>query len=421
MTVLFYCQHALGMGHFVRSIALAERLAADFRVVFLNGGALPDGLTFPSTVERIDLPPLGMTEDGALISLTTAFTPDSALAHRRDRMVRLLTTIRPDVLLIELFPFGRRKFEAELRPLVEAARAGRPPLGESVHSGEPSPLSDRRASAPLVVSSVRDLLVTGRRDQQRFDDRAARLCDRFFDLVLVHADPALASFDESFRPSEPLRTPIVHTGFIGRPLPAADAVPRSGVLVSAGGGLVGDPLFRNAVDAHRENYPATGLHTTIVAGPFAPAATCEWLQRVAADTPGLSVVPCVPDLRPLLQRAAISVSQCGYNTALDVVTTGTPALVVPFGDGQENEQQRRAERLAARGLLRWLPASSGDGRRLAAAIRDMRTFVPAAVGLQVNGAERTARILRDALTAVDGRRVDVTDGALAAPGQAGRA
>ncbi len=418
MTVLFYCQHALGMGHFVRSIALAERLAADFRVVFLNGGALPDGLTFPANVERIDLPPLGMTEEGALISLTAAFTPEAALDHRRDRMVQLLTTIRPDVLLIELFPFGRRKFEAELRPLVEAARASRRP------DGEPSLSHDRQAATPLIVSSVRDLLVTGRRDQQRFDDRAAGLCDRYFDLVLVHADPALASFEESFRPSEPLRTPIIHTGFIGRPVPPASDTTRSGVVVSAGGGLVGEPLFRDAVDAHRENYPLTGLHTTIVAGPFAPASTREWLQRVAADTPGLRVVPCVPDLRPLLQRAAISVSQCGYNTALDVVTTGTPALVVPFGDGAENEQQRRAERLAARGLLRWLPASPCDGARLAAAIRDMQTFVPAAVGLQVSGAERTARILREALAAADdtsSRTRDVREGALAAPGQDGRA
>ena len=37
-TLLFYCQHSLGIGHLTRSFALAAALAQRFRVVFLNGG-----------------------------------------------------------------------------------------------------------------------------------------------------------------------------------------------------------------------------------------------------------------------------------------------------------------------------------------------------------------------------------------------
>lgn len=378
MTVMFYCQHSLGMGHFVRSIALAERLADEFSVLFLNGGALPTGLTFPARVERVDLPAVGMTEHGALVSLDARFTVDESIDARREMMLSLLRARRPDVLLIELFPFGRKKLEGELIPLLDEAKR----------------LADH---GPLVVSSVRDLLVTGRADQQRFDDRARVLCDRYFDLVLVHADSALASFDESFRPSEPLRTPVRHTGFMSRAETAVAAGPRAGVLVSAGGGLVGDALFRAAVAAHRLNWDATGLRTTVVAGPFAPPETLAWLQDTERHTSGLHVIPHVPDLRPLLARTAVSISQCGYNTALDVVTTATPALVVPYGDGNENEQTRRAERLADRGVLRWLSATGLTADRLAAAIREMRQFVPAPSGLRLNGAEETAAILRNTL------------------------
>lgn len=378
MTVLFYCQHSLGMGHFVRSIALADRLADRFDVVFLNGGALPAGLSFPSRVERVDLPAIGMNEAGALVSLDARYSVDASLEARLNAMLTVLRARRPDVLLIELFPFGRKKFERELIPLVESARQLAP-------------------ASPLVVSSVRDLLVTGRADQQRFDDRARILCDRYFDLVLVHADPALASFDESFRPATPLRTPVRHTGFIARHDPPAAGGPRDGVLVSAGGGLVGDALFRAAVAAHRLNWDATGMRTTIVAGPFAPAATLAWLQEAERQTSGLHVIPHVPDLRPLLARTAVSVSQCGYNTALDIASTAAPALVVPYGDGQENEQTRRAERLAARGVLRWLPAADASAPRLAAAISEMRRFTPAASGLRMNGAAETVSILRHAV------------------------
>ena len=62
--ILFYCQHVLGMGHLVRSLALARALAGRFRVVFLNGGAVPRGLRRPAGIEFVDLPPLGFDATG---------------------------------------------------------------------------------------------------------------------------------------------------------------------------------------------------------------------------------------------------------------------------------------------------------------------------------------------------------------------
>jgi predicted glycosyltransferase len=40
-TLLFYCQHSLGIGHLFRSFAIAEALSRSFRVVFVSGGKLP--------------------------------------------------------------------------------------------------------------------------------------------------------------------------------------------------------------------------------------------------------------------------------------------------------------------------------------------------------------------------------------------
>ena len=39
--LLFWCQHSLGLGHLVRSLALAEALRERFDVVLLNGGRFP--------------------------------------------------------------------------------------------------------------------------------------------------------------------------------------------------------------------------------------------------------------------------------------------------------------------------------------------------------------------------------------------
>ncbi|MGE3176389.1 MAG: glycosyltransferase, partial [Vicinamibacterales bacterium] len=246
------------------------------------------------------------------------------------------------------------------------------------------------------VCSLRDLLVTGRITQQRFDDRAQELCDRYFDLVLVHADPALAALDESFRPATPLRTPVEYTGFIRRSAGDAPRGPRSGVVVSAGGGLVGEPVYRLAVDAHRRSWTAHGLHTTIVAGPFAPRPVLDWLNAEASAGAGLTVVSHVPDLRPLLGAAAASVSQCGYNTALDLIAAQVPAIVLPYGDERENEQRRRAERLEARGVLRCAPFGlTADA--LAADVLALIGTTPSSAGLMLDGLEVTARVLSEYL------------------------
>jgi len=101
-TVLFYCQHSLGLGHLVRSFALAGAVAERFRVVLLNGGRLPRGVPAPEGVEIVSLPPLGMTVDGKLVSHDGRRTAERALELRRQRMLALHAELRPEVLFVEI-------------------------------------------------------------------------------------------------------------------------------------------------------------------------------------------------------------------------------------------------------------------------------------------------------------------------------
>ena len=125
-SLLFYCQHSLGMGHLIRSFRLITTLTQSFHVVFLNGGPMPEGVPIPSGITRIDLPPLGMAADSQLQSRSTEFTVTQAKQKRRELLLSALACWSPEALLIELFPFGRKKFAAELLPLLKAARRQQP-------------------------------------------------------------------------------------------------------------------------------------------------------------------------------------------------------------------------------------------------------------------------------------------------------
>ena len=63
-----------------------------------------------------------MTVDGALVSHDRRRSTARALHLRRRLMLEPQAEPRPEVLFVELFPFGRKKFAVELVPLLEAAR-----------------------------------------------------------------------------------------------------------------------------------------------------------------------------------------------------------------------------------------------------------------------------------------------------------
>jgi predicted glycosyltransferase len=369
-SLLFYCQHSLGLGHLARSWTIAKALSRRFRVTLMCGGPLPAGLEPPSCCEVVALPPMTLLDNGQLTSLDARYSAAAALEVRRDMMLRELATAQPAVIIVELFPFGRKKFGRELLPVLEAARAASP--------------------TPIVVCSLRDILVARGDRQADHDERARELVDRYFDAVLVHADPSFARLDEFFRPAQPMRTPVHYTGFVAG-TPPARAHARSGILVSGGGGRFAEPLFLMAIEAHRHipNAPAM----TVVAGPLCQSSTWERLAAAANGNPSIRLSRVVADLSADMATSRLSISQCGYNTALDIVRAGVPALVVPFAEEGETEQMDRARRLEALGILRVFPSGDLNAITLAAAAEDALAFSPAACTLDLGGADRTARLL----------------------------
>ena len=70
-----------------------------------------------------------------------------------------------------------------------------------------------------------------------------------------------------------------------------------------------------------------------------------------AEARDLAIVERVrSDFPALLAGCALSISQAGYNTVLDLIAARRPAIVVPFDAGAETEQAIRAEALERAGL-----------------------------------------------------------------------
>jgi predicted glycosyltransferase len=346
--LLFYCQHSVGLGHLMRSYALCDGLARRYRVVLMAGGDLPAGIDPPSNIELVELPPLGVQSNG--FGTRHDLTVERTWELRHRRILMTLGRVQPEVVLVELFPFGRAKFAREIVPLLEEART----LGA------------------FTACSLRDILVSG--DTQR-DDRARELADAHLDAVFVHCDPRFARLEETFKPSQPLRTPVHYTGFV---------TGRNGVnghrrgehlVVSAGGGRVGFELLREAMAN------SGGRAVRAIAGPLMPDEDYAALRDLKPGN--VELLRSVPNLAEELSRAAGSISQCGYNTALDLLRTRVPALVVPYATPEEDEQLRRARRLEQLGVVK--VADHVDPALL--------DFIPEPARLDLDGAAKTTELL----------------------------
>ena len=382
MRVAFVTTHLLGTGHLSRVISLADGFtAAGWRALILSGGRPAPHLA-PKDAHLLQVPPLA--SDGLnfrrLLDETGAPVSAALMAARQKILSGALEDFAPDVLITELFPFGRRVLAEEFETL----------------------LASPAARAAQVYASVRDVLAPPSSPAKAAATEAR--VTRFYDGVLVHADPTIIPLEMSWPVSPELQPRLRYTGFVAPPLPQPAPPGADGdgeVIVSAGGGPVGTGLFEAASLAAAQDL--TRMRWRLLIGganrrkritaltELAEQAAPDWRRR-------LTIEPVRPDFRALLPRAAVSVNQAGYNTLLDVALAGVPSVTVPFEEGGETEQAQRAAAFAAKGLI-ILPEASLTPESLSAAVAAAVKAGPPGLGsLAADGVAETVRIVTRELT-----------------------
>ena len=358
MKIFSYVQHLLGIGHLKRAATLARALTqAGFDVTLASGGLPVAG------IDVLQLPPLSSDASfKRLLDEQGRPVDDAWKERRREALLAAWREAHADALMVELFPFGRRQMRFELLPLLEAAKR------------------ERR----LVVCSVRDLI----QPHPAREKEMLECFGRYFDRLLVHGDPTVATFPLAQR----LAGRLHYTGYVVDPPPPASAEGSNEVLVSTGGGAVGQPLLEAALAAR----PLTSLHGKtwrLLAGINARESDVASLRDRAG--PGVLVERARQDFTARLANCVLSISQAGYNTVMETLRARARAVVVPFAGDGEAEQPSRARLLAARGLLEVVSEKDLGAASLAAAVaRVLERPRPAADGIDLDGAAATARLLR---------------------------
>ncbi|QJB55989.1 glycosyltransferase [Pseudodesulfovibrio sp. zrk46] len=380
MRVLFYCQHVLGVGHVFRSLEIVKGLA-DHEVILVTGGAELD-IEPPANMTHIQLPGLMMSPDfKTFIPLEEGVTDVDALLERRLAQFRdIMAEHRPDIFLVELFPFGRKKFRFELLPILEDIRKGTWGNCKS-------------------VCSVRDILVE-KDDMEKYTRGVLKMLNPNFDAVLVHADPELVTFDETFPGVKDMVPKLHYTGYVAcKPAPGAGQALRNElgvddtplIVTSVGGGNVCQELIDSVLEASpilNETHPH---RLCIFTGPYATDDNFARYQQMAEPYPWISVRRFTQRFPDYLAAADLSVSLGGYNTTMNLLAADTYGLMYPFM--QNREQSMRAKRLEEKGILKLLGSDDLAPATMAKMMGEAIDHPAQSHTIDLDGAANTARLL----------------------------
>ena len=358
--VLFHVQHLLGVGHMHRARLLVGGFRkAGLAVHVVHGGMPVTGFDYGADSVTY-LPPLQGT--GRQFYRDTRrggrpgqrYLPHPPCPHACGN----IRTAATHAIVIEAWPFGRRVLRTEMMALMDAA--------------------SRTRVKPLIVTSVRDILQEGRKPGRI--EEAVDMVRGHVDHVLVHSDPTLVPLDATFPLAGRISDRIAYTGYTV-PEPVAADARAFDVIATAGGGAFGADLLATAAEAARQFPDQTWC---IATGP----------NGAAFDVPdNVTLVERLDGLSAHMARAGLSISQCGYNTAMDVLSSGVKAVFVPHDTTGQTEQKRRAELLAVKGFAVCVPQSELTVAGLVTAITTARGLPKPTHRPDLSGVETSATLL----------------------------
>ncbi len=329
--ILVYVQHLLGVGHLHRTAQITQALAENnFKVIVVSGGIPESKIDFGS-VEVKQLAPIKTDSSFSnLYDQSNEVITEAFKQQRQKKLLNIYQMFKPDLVLIETYPFGRRQMRFELLPLLKRIQV-------------------ETQNKPLVACSIRDV-IQPKTKPSRIDEIVNIVSD-YFDAIFVHGDKSFIPFEQSFPQAKQFLDKLYYTGYVAKNTKVQTCQTRreNTILVSAGGGAVGQKLYQTVLDTAKQSQGLTYRWHILVGHNISEA---EFNKLLEQQSENVLIERNRSDFLDLMSRCKISISQAGYNTIMDILVTTTKAIVIPFEGQAEREQLLRAQALAHKNVLK---------------------------------------------------------------------
>ncbi|WP_349829441.1 glycosyltransferase family protein [Brevibacterium litoralis] len=345
LRVVLYSHDSVGLGHSRRNLAIARALSEKLSArtgrrvsgLLVTGERTATSFPCPPGFDWVVVP--GITKSRQRYVPRTLDIGTRRLMDIRSAVLEgTLTSFRPHLVIVDRHPFGA---DGELERPLQALRRVKPDT--------------------TVVLGLREVLDGAEVARREWEAIGVEKVREQIDEIWVYGDRRIHDTVASGEVPVELADRVRFTGLLSQGREADVPGPdfdRDFVLTMFGGGSDGERLGLAAAAARVPD----GHHHFVVTGPQMPQAARDRITAVAG--PDTTVLDEVPDGLSCIRRAAAVVTMGGYNTINEVLSTDTPAVVVPRVVPRA-EQLIRATGLAQVGATDMLHPREADSAALA--------------------------------------------------------
>ena len=327
--VLIYSHDTYGLGHLRRSLLVAEGLAAapdPPTVMIATGSPRAQAFELPPGCDTLKLPAVTKTPSGNYRPRSLQVSLDELVRLRAEMLQAAVRSFQPDLILVDHSPVG---MQGELWPLFHDL--------------------NKWTARPTVVLGLRDITDDAEAVRREWERSGAwEAIGGVYDRILVYGDPRLQTTAQDLRLPEQFPEKVKLVGYLARPIPQVTPPPDQPIiLVTTGGGGDGHHLLSGYLSFLEGLQAPASFRSIVVTGPFLSGVRQQEVRtRCRALGHSVEVLSFTDRFEDILASASGVVAMAGYNTVVEILSAGVPALLVPRRKPRM-EQSIRARRLAA--------------------------------------------------------------------------
>jgi predicted glycosyltransferase len=341
--IMMYSHDTYGLGHIRRTMAIATHLLGPrINILILTGSPIAGRFSFPEQIDFVRIPGMIKKTNDEYLPLSIKINARHALDIRKNIITATAKTFQPQLFIVDKEPLGLRK---EVLPTLKWLQRSRP---------------DTRAI--LGLRDIMDDAATVKKDWR--EKGVYEILQNLYAEIWVYGNREFYNPIEEYDIAESISQKMYFTGYIPRKIPGPEAVrnirkelgvkpDEKLVVVTTGGGGDGYVVMRTYVSMLESASKPLPFKSVLITGPFMPKNKRRKIFKRARKQ-GVRGYHFYRQMEKIFAAADLVVSMGGYNTLCEILSQGTPSLVIPR-ETPRKEQLIRAQAFKRHNLVDYIP------------------------------------------------------------------
>jgi predicted glycosyltransferase len=340
---MMYSHDTYGLGHIRRTMAIAAHLLGPrINILILTGSPIAGRFSFPEQIDFVRIPGMIKKTNDEYLPLSIKINARHALDIRKNIITATAKTFQPQLFIVDKEPLGLRK---EVLPTLKWLQRSRP---------------DTRA-----ILGLRDIMDDAATVKQDWREKGVYdILQNLYAEIWVYGNREFYNPIEEYDIAASISHKIYFTGYIPRKTPGPEAVrnirkelgvkpDEKLVVVTTGGGGDGYVVMRAYVTMLESAAKPLPFKSVLITGPFMPKNKRRKIFKRARKQ-GVRGFHFYRQMEKIFAAADLVVCMGGYNSLCEILSQGTPSLVIPR-ETPRKEQLIRAQTFKRHNLVDYIP------------------------------------------------------------------